>query len=115
MNGEGMPRSAEVQTQSPRLGAVGSHGVTHGIEGLTMIRTGMAAAVLCAAFGAGVPVAQAQDAREAQLIGFHQLCERGDKAACVKFGMMLQQNATATTTGAARIRSSSSSNADATA
>jgi len=57
-----------------------------------MIRTGMAAAVLCAAFGAGVPVAQAQDAREAQLIGFHQLRERGDKPACVKFDMTLQQN-----------------------
>lgn len=71
---------------------MGSHGVTHGIEGLTMMRTGMAAAVLCAALGAGVEVAPAQDAREAQLIGFHQLCERGDRPACVKFGMMLQQN-----------------------
>jgi len=92
MNEEGMPRSAEVQTQSPKLGAVGSHGVTHGIEGLTMIRTGMAAAIACMTLSAGAATASAQEAREAQLIGFHQLCERGDKAACVKFGMMLQQN-----------------------
>ena len=35
----------------------------------------------------------AQDAREAQLIGFRDFCEKGDKKACVKFGMMLQQNA----------------------
>ena len=36
--------------------------------------------------------AAAQDGREAQLIGFHTLCNRGDRGACVKFGMMLQQN-----------------------
>ncbi|HEX4767149.1 MAG TPA: hypothetical protein VH414_12840 [Lichenihabitans sp.] len=41
--------------------------------------------------GAALPAA-AQDAREAQLIGFHQLCNHGDRAACVKFGMMRQQN-----------------------
>ncbi len=35
--------------------------------------------------------ASAQDGREAQLIGFHQLCDRGDRRACIRFGMMLQQ------------------------
>lgn len=36
--------------------------------------------------------AMAQDGREAQMIGFRDFCEHGDKKACVKFGMMLQQN-----------------------
>lgn len=51
----------------------------------------MVTAALGAALLAGGG-AQAQDAREAQLIGFHQLCDHGDRAACVKLGMMLQQN-----------------------
>lgn len=57
-----------------------------------MIRTGMTIAALCVVMAAGAGAARAQDAREAQLIGFHQLCDRGDRGACVKFGMMLQQN-----------------------
>jgi hypothetical protein len=36
--------------------------------------------------------AYAQDSREAQMLGFHQLCQQGDKKACIRFGMMLQQN-----------------------
>jgi hypothetical protein len=32
--------------------------------------------------------ARAQDV-QAELIGFHQLCERGDRKACVRFGMIL--------------------------
>jgi len=32
--------------------------------------------------------ARAQDA-QAELLGFHQLCDRGDRRACVKFGMIL--------------------------
>jgi hypothetical protein len=28
-------------------------------------------------------------AREAELVGLHQLCDRGDRRACVRFGMML--------------------------
>ncbi len=34
----------------------------------------------------------AQDAREAEMIGMHQLCDHGDRKACIKFGMMIQQN-----------------------
>jgi hypothetical protein len=34
----------------------------------------------------------AQNAREAEMIGFHQLCERGDRKACVRFGMLLGEN-----------------------
>lgn len=57
-----------------------------------MIRTVMGIAALCGVALAGSGAARAQDAREAQLIGFHQLCDRGDRGACVKFGAMLQQN-----------------------
>ena len=49
-------------------------------------------AVLALMSAASVP-AFAQDGREAQMIGFHDLCDHGDRKACVKFGMMLQQNA----------------------
>jgi hypothetical protein len=33
--------------------------------------------------------AQGKEAREAELIGFHALCDKGDRKACVRFGMML--------------------------
>jgi hypothetical protein len=35
--------------------------------------------------------ARAEDwkAREAELLGLHQLCNKGDRKACVRFGMML--------------------------
>ena len=39
----------------------------------------------------GTPVA-AQGAREAEMVGFHQLCERGDRKACIRFGTMLGEN-----------------------
>ncbi len=53
--------------------------------------------VAAAALGAVIlmPVtlpAFAQDAREAEMIGMHQLCDHGDRRACIRFGMMLQQN-----------------------
>ena len=53
----------------------------------------MGIGALCAALAAGSCAARAQDAREAQLVGFHALCDHGDRGACVRFGMMLQQNA----------------------
>jgi hypothetical protein len=28
-------------------------------------------------------------AREAELVGLHQLCDKGDRRACIRFGMML--------------------------
>ncbi len=36
-------------------------------------------------------VIQAADwtAREAELVGLHQLCDKGDRKACVRFGMLL--------------------------
>ena len=57
-----------------------------------MIRMGMTALAFGAVLLGGFGTAQAQDGREAQLVGYHQLCDRGDRGACVKFGMMLQQN-----------------------
>ena len=36
--------------------------------------------------------AWAQHARDAEMIGFHQLCERGDRRACIRFGIMLGEN-----------------------
>jgi hypothetical protein len=53
-------------------------------------------------FGAGVaivvavaahaPPAQAQGNIEAEMIGFHQLCDRGDKRACIRFGILIGEN-----------------------
>jgi hypothetical protein len=36
--------------------------------------------------------AQAQSNVEAEMIGFHQLCEKGDRRACVRFGILIGQN-----------------------
>jgi hypothetical protein len=36
--------------------------------------------------------AHAQDAVEAEIIGFHQLCEKGDRKACVRFGILIGRN-----------------------
>lgn len=49
----------------------------------------MGIVALCAVLAAGSGAARAQDAREAQLVGFHQLRDRG---ACVRFGTTLRQN-----------------------
>jgi hypothetical protein len=36
--------------------------------------------------------ARAQDAVEAEMIGFHRLCEQGDRKACVRFGILIGRN-----------------------
>jgi hypothetical protein len=36
--------------------------------------------------------AHAQSAVEAEIIGFHQLCDKGDRKACVRFGILIGQN-----------------------
>jgi hypothetical protein len=36
--------------------------------------------------------AHAQGAVEAEIIGFHQLCEKGDRKACVRFGILIGRN-----------------------
>jgi hypothetical protein len=36
--------------------------------------------------------AHAQSAVEAEIIGFHQLCDKGDRKACVRFGILIGRN-----------------------
>ena len=36
--------------------------------------------------------ARAQDAVEAEMIGFHRLCEQGDRKACIRFGILIGRN-----------------------
>lgn len=57
-------------------------------------RSFVAAAGIAVALLGSVPVttARAQDAREAEIIGFHQMCEKGDRRACVRFGMLIGEN-----------------------
>jgi hypothetical protein len=61
-----------------------------------MLSRSLVAAAAIAVAGLGiVPVttpARAQDAREAELVGFHQLCEKGDRRACVRFGILIGEN-----------------------
>ena len=51
-----------------------------------------ATAITVAALGATNMPARAQNAAEAEIIGFHQLCDKGDRRACVRFGILLGQN-----------------------
>jgi hypothetical protein len=54
----------------------------------------LSAATLAVAAAAILPMgvaAQAQD-HQAELIGFHQLCNQGDRKACIRFGIMLGEN-----------------------
>jgi hypothetical protein len=36
--------------------------------------------------------AHAQSNVEAEMIGFRQLCEKGDRKACIRFGILIGQN-----------------------
>jgi hypothetical protein len=36
--------------------------------------------------------AHAQGAMEAEILGFHQLCEKGDRKACIRFGILIGRN-----------------------
>ena len=52
--------------------------------------TAAAALVALGATASSVPV-RAQEG-QAELIGLHQLCDRGDRKACVRFGMLLGES-----------------------
>ena len=56
-----------------------------------LVTTVLAAAVV-AAIAAVPTTARAQSAVEAEMIGFHQLCDKGDRRACVRFGILIGQN-----------------------
>jgi hypothetical protein len=54
----------------------------------------LAASTMAIAVAASIPMSvavRAQD-RQAEMLGFHQLCDRGDRKACIRFGMLLGQN-----------------------
>ena len=60
---------------------------------LKPLMTAMVIAGAISAAAATVPTAaRAQSNAEAELIGFHQLCEKGDRKACVRFGILIGQN-----------------------
>jgi hypothetical protein len=52
-----------------------------------------AVAIVAGVVPTSTPV-QAQDwqAREAEIVGLHQLCDRGDRRACVRFGIMIGES-----------------------
>ena len=51
---------------------------------------GVAALLIASAVLSSVAVRAADwTAREAELVGLHQLCDKGDRKACVRFGMLL--------------------------
>jgi hypothetical protein len=53
----------------------------------------MIAAGLCGSAGMVASPAHAQNAAmEAEILGFHQLCDRGDRKACVRFGILIGRN-----------------------
>ena len=62
-----------------------------------MIFRSLTTATMIAAgvFGSATVVlssAHAQDAVEAEMIGYHQLCEKGDRKACIRFGILIGRN-----------------------
>jgi hypothetical protein len=57
----------------------------------TLLITSAVAGILMSTTLSSIP-ARAQSAREAEMIGFHELCEKGDRRACVRFGILIGQN-----------------------
>jgi hypothetical protein len=56
----------------------------------------MAAALIAAGISStaalvATPV-HAQDAVEAEMVGYHQLCQKGDRKACIRFGILIGRN-----------------------
>jgi hypothetical protein len=60
------------------------------------LRRLMTAFVIAAGVGGSTGMvaspAHAQAAVEAEILGFHQLCEKGDRKACVRFGILIGHN-----------------------
>jgi hypothetical protein len=60
---------------------------------LKPLMTAMAVVVGISGMAAiGSAPAQAQNAVEAEMLGFHQLCDKGDRKACVRFGILIGEN-----------------------
>jgi hypothetical protein len=65
--------------------------------GENMILKPLMAAALIAAGISGTAAliattAHAQDAVEAEMVGYHQLCQKGDRKACIRFGILIGRN-----------------------
>jgi hypothetical protein len=67
-------KTGEAMTLKPLMTAMA---VVVGISGMAAI---------------GSAPAQAQNAVEAEMLGFHQLCDKGDRKACIRFGILIGQN-----------------------
>jgi len=56
----------------------------------------MAAALIAAGMSGTAALiatpAHAQDAVEAEMVGYHQLCQKGDRKACIRFGILIGRN-----------------------
>jgi len=59
---------------------------------LSKLAVGAAAALMGIAVLMWSATLRAQNAREAEMLGFHQLCDRGDRKACIRFGIMIGEN-----------------------
>jgi hypothetical protein len=62
-----------------------------------MILKPLTAAALIAAGLSGAAAliatpAHAQDAVEAEMVGYHRLCQEGDRKACIRFGILIGRN-----------------------
>ena len=57
-----------------------------------MLNKFFAVTAIAGAFLSWSSVCQAESARDAEIIGFHQLCDKGDRKACVRFGMLIEHN-----------------------
>jgi hypothetical protein len=51
-----------------------------------------AAAIAVGISGLATMAATPAHAQEAEIIGFHQLCQQGDRKACIRFGILLGRN-----------------------
>jgi hypothetical protein len=58
----------------------------------TLMTAVIVAAAACGSAAMVASPAHAQGAAEAEMIGFHQLCEKGDRKACVRFGILIGRN-----------------------
>lgn len=57
-----------------------------------MVKSFLATFAIAVALVGWSSSSRAQNAHEAEIIGFHQLCDKGDKRACVRFGMMIEHD-----------------------
>jgi len=54
------------------------------------MKTSVATATMLIALSVLAPASFAQSPQDAEIVGYHQLCDKGDRKACVRFGMMIE-------------------------